>query len=321
MSKFELTPQGKRHFRALCVFAKHMLATEDIDPLYPVLRELQEGMSRDQALWHSFLYVAWYNLPSATAAFDLCPEPDERLLDLIDPSWPTGTERRANRGGKVIDHIRDYLDKVAEARGMQEPVYYNGIPHHGGCDLEQRHENWRVINDNIRSIWGNGRWAGYKHCEVLRRVNGSQLLEAPDAGHQFSTGPREGLHMLYGELAGQGKDLIDLLDEMTLDLQVRFARRGLEMDIEHVETILCNYKSLAKGKYYVGHDIDELQEQIETCFERGIISKRQRARLYDAREESLPANYLGELCGWEGVDKTRNKHFVRTGKIAIRKQS
>lgn len=319
MSEFELTPQGKSHFRALCVFAKHMLSSEDIDPLYPVMRELQRGMNREQALWHSFLYVAWYNLPSATAAFDLCPEPDERILNLIDKTWPTGTERRANRGGKVIPHIADYLKKINENQGMQEPVYYNGLVHHIGDTLEKRNDNWRVINANVRSIYMNGRWAGYKHLEILRRVNGSNLLEAPDAGHQFSTGPREGLHMLYGELEGEGKKAIETLDEMTLDLQRRFEDRGIPMDIEHVETILCNYKSLAKGKYAAGHDIDELQDQIEIAYKRGIISKRQRAKLYDAREEALPHHYLGELCGWQGVDKERNKHFVRTGKIIIRK--
>ena len=36
-------------------------------------------------------------------------------------------------------------------------------------------------------------------------------------------------------------------------------RRG----IEQVETILCDFHALAEGRYYVGHDIDQMQEQLD----------------------------------------------------------
>jgi len=272
----------------------------------------------------SFLYVAWYNLPSAWRAFNMMTYPMELMCNWIDPKWPTGTERRANRGGKVIEHIQDYFLKIAGSKN-QWSWYTEGLMPADKLGvysevLTELHDNWYVLNDRIQTLYMNGRWAGYKHCEVLQKVNGLPVT-APHMGHANSSGPREGLGMLYdtGGLENNSPDVIAELDMMSLDLVARLNEATeLDLEVEDVETILCNWKSMMKGKYYVGHDIDELQEQILRAVERGILSNQEARYLWRARKAVLPHEYLGELNGWEGVDKRRMKAYRESQTIEVR---
>ena len=311
-----MTDEGERLLPDLVRFGKGLIKSQDIDPLYPVLRDLVDGMGFEEAYWLQHLYVAWYNLPSGWRAWIDMPMPESFDPELIDPRWPTGTERRANRGGKVIAHLSSTIDTIdKDFEGDIVRFFTDGIfePE----DSYQPTVNWMVMNERLQGLYLNGRWAAYKQCEVLRRVM-DVPLEAPDMGMQFSSGPREGLAMLYGEVPGQTRGVINQLDAQARDLQERALAMGLEADIEELETVLCNFKSLRKGKYYIGHDIDELQEQIDVAIQRGILSVEQAEPLWQARREMLPEQYLGEIGGWHGVDKQRNQSYARTGKVLRR---
>jgi hypothetical protein len=319
--KHQLTAEGKERLPDLVRFGRHLLASGDIDPIYPILRSIHQErrFNEEQALWHSFLYVAWYHLPVGHAAFDWAPRSISKAaygkhIRNIGSTWPTGIERRSNRGGRVFTHIESFCHVTSHIPLSQ--WFRNGFV--TAPTLAKRNANWRMLNERLQAVWGNGRWAAYKHCEVLRRVH-DLPVEAPDMGHRFSSGPREGLATLYGPLEGQGEAVIAVLDGQGRDLQERLEKRGLTVDVEELETILCNWKSLLKGKYYVGHDIDELQEQINQAHERGIINDRQHNELFDARARALPHQYLGEEGGWEGIQKNRMVRYRDVRRIVIRK--
>lgn len=314
--KIELTEDGKDRLKDFVRFGKHLKSSSDIDPLYPILRSIivQHKMTEEQAYWFTFLYVAWYNVAVGYRAWLECPEPDPDILTLLDPSWPTGVERRASRGGRVREHIDSFL---TAADGYRIQTWFNRGLNADAFELEDQHANWRILNERLQTLRMNGRWAAYKHCEVLRRVH-YVMVQAPDMGNQFSSGPREGLAFLYGELDGQGPKVISRLDRQGLNLQRRVARLGLEVDIEELETILCNWKSVMKGKYYVGHDIDENQEQIHIAVEKGILTEEQADTLWIARQTTLPHEYLGELNGWNGVQKDRQTAYMKQRKIVRR---
>lgn len=305
----EMTSEGASRLPHFIQFGKHLIGSKDIDPVYPVLRRLERGLTEEQKLWMSFLYVGWYHLPVAAEVFDLFPEPNRDLLNYINPKFPTGIERRAHRGGNITKHLEDFFSKIESAGGIKW-YFTNGLYH------DDHRQNWMVMNERLQQIHGNGRWAAYKHCEILRRVH-HLPLEAPDMGNRFSSGPREGLATLYGPLEGQGDAVILTLDKQGLDLQRRLKKQGLAVDIEQLETILCNWKSLVKGKYYVGHDIDEMQEQIRRY---PFVNKATSRQLFSARKMALPRHYLGELNGWEGIDKQRMAAYRDRNKIVIRKK-
>lgn len=304
-------------------FGRHLIRSMDIDPVYPVLVKLHDQMDTEESYWHSLLYVGWYHLPVAHSAWLRWPRPrDKRMYTNRKwmeqaSKWPTGIERRSNRGGKVFQHLEAFC-KATDHVSLEQ-WFRTGMVK--APTLAKRHQNWRVLNERLQAIWGNGRWAAYKHCEILRRVHGLPV-EAPDMGHRHSSGPREGLETLYGPLEGQGEAVIAVLDARGRDLQKRLKEAGLRADIEELETILCNWKSLLKGKYYVGHDIDEMQEQLVQAEERGILTPDFAMDIWNARALALPAHYLGELGqpGWCGVQKSRQKRFLER-KIVIRKPS
>jgi hypothetical protein len=82
--------------------------------------------------------------------------------------------------------------------------------------------------------------------------------------------------------------------------------------METAETSLCDFYAMTRGRYYVGIDIDEMQEQLLR------VPSDLTKWAFKARYESLPHDYLGELNGWEGIDKARKSIYKNTREIAVR---
>lgn len=286
----------------LAQFARLQVESRDMDPLYPVLRELQRGLDPKQAIWHSLLYVAYYNVASSTLAFREHPR-----LDVVQgplAMLPTGVERRNLRGGRITPHTAA-LRECAHACGTIYRFVTEGL----GPD---KRENWRWIQYQLRRAWGNGRWAAYKTGEVLMKVNGLPL-QPTDMGNDFSSGPRWGLSLFYKPVEGDGRSAVRELDRQALDLQLRLREEhGVALPIEELETALCDFHSMVEGRYYPGHDIDQLQEQLLEAEER---HNQALTEVWRARRQALPNWTLGELNGWSGVRRELRKHYARTGLV------
>src|SRR5699024_10612347 len=78
------------------------VASCEIDPVYPVLRNLADawGLDFEQRAWLVFCHVIWYHPGSTLAGFQIAPTP-AALPDTEDGLWasglltlPCGTERR-----------------------------------------------------------------------------------------------------------------------------------------------------------------------------------------------------------------------------------
>jgi hypothetical protein len=300
----------KRRLADLTEFAGHQLRSKDMDPLYPVLEYLQRGMPAERALWHSMVYVAFYNIASSTQFFEACPEPDLLLLESVDAELfrlPTGIERRGLRGGTPMRrHLEHLVTLSASFKGFRPLLMAGGVT---------GRVSWWQLMASIQQIHGNGRWAAYKLAEILYRVHGFPT-EPADMGNAHSSGPRKGLSIIFGGDAPEGNDpaAIRLLDARGEYVLAVMRQAGLSIDIAQVETALCNFKSLYAGKYYVGHDIDEMQEVVN----HADLPRDTRVRLYAARRAALPEAYLGEAGGWHGVDKDRAKAYARGEGILIR---
>lgn len=288
-------------------FARAMIASRDLDPLYPVLAAVEDRVceTEEERLWLTALYLAYYHMSSALAAYRLMPSPDAPLPDALG-RFPTGIERRGLRGGKVVAHL-DHLAALAVAAGGLRRF----VAAPGWYDPAQPVRNYLRFWDVAQQPWGNGRWAAFKWAELLREVNGL-AFSAPDMRMAECTGPKECLAVLAGLRAA---DPVAAYDRAGEDLRDRLREReGLDLSWEELETVLCNFGSLLKGRYYVGHDIDELQERLDAPF----LDPADRDLLFTARREALPAAYLGELGGWHGVDADRKRVYASTGMIVTR---
>jgi hypothetical protein len=323
----------------LKLFAENLMSSRDIDPIYPVLRSLYDarGYTAEDALWCSILYVTFYNLPSALEArrrLGPSPELSHERIDRTELSdLPTGVERRGMRGaGKVAQYLHGLYDCIHEpvpsyrqanlTRHLPwsispiEPVRswlrrgelsWNFTPCERGYRVRTNYRNFRRRWD---AVPGNGRWSGFKLAEILRVVH-HMPYQAPDMDLEHSSGPKEGLQWLY---ATHQEDAT-VLNGLAEQFRFLMMRPNYDyLDWEVLETILCNMNSLGTGHYYVGHDIDEFQGQIE----RAALHKDDRRDLLIARREALPYAYLGEHHGWSGVQRNRLAAWRNRREVVLR---
>lgn len=318
-------------------FAHHHILSEDIDPAYPVLRQMRVLLLGDsepttngiweRSLWLTTLYLAYYNLPSAMIAFMRYPDPTPGTNMSVDTlKLPTGVERRGMRDPK---QLRMHLDSYYELVGRQQREWLTegwGFT----TDRQTRRDNYERFWTRAQEVYGNGRWAAFKWAELLKDVH-CYALEAPDMRLEFCSGPLDGLSRVTGvsktadvaTLNVAASSLARALDREWPDegrINIGPTATRPEMDWEGLETVLCDFNSMAKGHYYVGHDIDSMQSQIETALSMDLPAgvKDGVRLLWRARRQSLPLHYLGEVNGWSGPDRARASLYARRRIIVVR---
>lgn len=281
------------------------VSSGDIDPVYPVLERVADAWDLDleQRAWLVVLHVTWYQPGATLAAFAAAPTPRAlpASFDGLESAgmlgWPTGVERRGHRSRAVLAR---YLLTLRD-------VFRDGVGPVYGYDPSAM--PWDRLNARIAAVPGNGRWAAYKTAEMLQKVAGWPT-QATDAGHRYSSGPRKGLAVLLPGVPAQGAQspaAIARLDAMTDDL----ARRLGETDVAQVETSLCDFYSLYKGGYYLGHDIDSML----ASFRHPALAPLIPPEAFDARAASFDPRFLGEVEGWDGVRTGLKRRYAETGQL------
>lgn len=312
MEAIEPRPENAQLMDDLARFARYQLATRDIDPVYPVLRALYGAhpeWSREMRLWHTLLYVAYYNLPSSYRAFQHVSTPENvHLIPFDILRLPTGIERRGLRGGfHMQEHLYDLAQRWRASGHNLEAMLTQGF----GTDPCV---NWERLQWTLRLIKYNGRWAAYKTGEILMKVHDFNV-EPTDMGMAFSSGPRWGLAQFFGPMEGNDPETIDHLNQEAEVLHnYLMSEYGMIIGIEELETVLCDFHSLSSGRYYVGKDIDEMQEQIHAQ----ETPTRRFTELWQARRAALPPRYLGECHGRSGIDRERLKAYRDRAEIVVR---
>lgn len=284
-----------------------MISSWDLDPVYPVLHELVEPLPFNQQVWHAYLYLAYYNVVSARRAFLLQPEPGE--LPAVCDEFPCATERRMLRGGKVRDHVHGMLravkgDPCRLFAGLAED------PRTAGLELD----------DRIKAIKYNGRWASYKWGDLSRYVLGVPVA-ADGMGADEATGPCDGMGVLFGmpRAEARAKKMAQAWEDRAVNLAEELtARLGYPVAVDQVETLLCDFHSLVDGAYYCGHDIDLMLWNLLKIDRADGLTQQAFDDVMAARHEALPHNYLGELHGWDRPDPKLMRAYKDRGEIVHR---
>lgn len=288
-------------FKDFCAFACGQLASGDIDPTYPVLKRFYrvEKLSREQALWRTVLYLAWYDLGSAERIWRKYPNPflptDSEVRGLS-----TGTERRSFRGNtKVLDFLGALLSRASLEGGSLEKWVDSFF-------VDDPTKGWDRAREELQELAFAGPWASYKWADLLKHVHDAPITASDIGvgGRGETAGPIPGMVRLTGlpwqECANDVKKQVALL-KRAQDAGVPF--NGLDQ----LETALCDFNSLCKGGYYVGHDIDTQMKHLEHVKDRG---------LWDARVV-FEDRFRGEVSGgWFGVRKEL-KTLYRDQKVLI----
>jgi len=305
-----LDPEQWPWWDSFSAFAKRQLETRDYDPFHPMLWKLQEGMNREESLWSSFLYMAFYSMGSSYCAWST-NKPLAKLPDHAD-GWHIGLQRRNLRASSVVKHVEDMSIKARKAGGI-EAWLTEGFT----SDLKG---NWRLLIEKLESVWGNGRWAAYTTAELFQKANNLEV-EPACMGLDGATGPRKGLIKLSGlgadadleTLEAYGDALVAKMRQIHPDPGIPWARHGY--DYAMVESTLCDFYGLTQGRYYVGRDIDRIAGRMVAQQDRVDIDLKP---VWDARAQMFPKYLLTEerKVTPVGVDWTRAKVFKNQGIIA-----
>lgn len=307
---------------ALATFAGAMVRTQDLDPLYPILRRLNEQDGHepgsDEAMKRSVVYTAFYNIAAAECVVEAAKH-DKSAVVARQLAGRAGTERR---GLRTPDFMVFHLNSIG-IRARDAGGFTPWLQQHWTEESTPK-ERWELATEVLLAVPYNGRWAAYKTCDILAEVHGWPM-EAPDAGHRFSSGPREGLLLLQAQTGhtflpdlpehnDQSQGAIERLDRATETVQHELWRRDVPMKMSEVETILCNWKALVSGRYYIGHDVDEMLGQVLSLPQTGEYASV-RSRLLKARRATFMPELLGEQLGWIGVRKELMGTYAWTGEL------
>lgn len=280
-------------------FAKAQIASGDLDPTYPLLKAIHGGSGVDErtAIWRTLLFVAVYHLGSAEQLWAAVPTfkdvigLPERLKRM---NLPTGTERRCFRGQPAP--LAQHITAMAMA-GLPEQL----------LALRAQHKSvflWRAIRETFQAIPFAGPWSSYKLADLLKHVHGFEA-DAPDlgiGGGGESAGPIPGLVRLTGRPWREAASDVSL----HMRLRTRAVEEGVPFQgLDQLETALCDFNSLCKGSYYVGHDIDDQMTKLN-----GLS-----LRWWDARRRLFPESFLGECNGYFGVRSSLKREYVDNNRL------
>jgi hypothetical protein len=137
-----------------------------------------------------------------------------------------------------------------------------------------------------------GPWSSYKFADLLAHVHG-QPITANDlgiGGGGETAGPIPGMTLVTGSDWRRCSRDVGLQRELLGEAR----HRGVGFSgLDQLETSLCDYNSLVRGRYYLGHDIDQQMSALE---------RAGSPALWEARAV-FPDAYRGELHDWFGVRK------------------
>jgi hypothetical protein len=295
------------YFDDFMLFTQYMIEQRDPDPTYEVLRARFDNIpDHEEQLWYVLIYVAWYNLANGEWFWQQTHDDPSKMLNYSADhlmEYPTGTPRRNLRGGvNMRAHVRSLLD-LREKYGS----FRSWLTHEFTTDEDL---NTRIVYSAIKEAWGNGTWAAYKIAEILNKVLGYPVRISDMGGSNgdlVAATPKKGLELLYGTLR-TAKEFRDA----SFDI---FGKQSFTNDIAVLESVISEFYKCATGRSYVGLVTDVILQAIND-----IPHGREEVRpvLYEARKRVLPNYGLGELNGWDGVDKNRSLLYYYTKKILRR---
>ena len=284
----------KRLWKSFLRFSKFQLRSRDVDPTYPVLKKYYKlrGLNSEERLWFTFIFCAYYDVGSAEKFFNERPKPKHIGKSLA--ALPTGVERRGMRGENGGKLVKRHLNAVVEHRSLI-PIEY-ASPKKGWTMVREWYED---------ALPFTGPWSSYKFADLMRNVHGVDIT-APDfgvGGGGKIAGPVAGL------VALTGRDLKECATNLDMHRELyKIAKEEVDYDgMEEMETCLCDFNSAMHGRYYIGHDIDQMQAQ--------LIGAGASRTMYKARGLVINELYLGEKNGWEGPRKHLNKLYVEKKKF------
>lgn len=238
-------------------FAKDLITTQDLDPVYTVLHHAKFP---DEKL-HRWLVAYWcfYHVGTASVLSEIKDKDFWMVLrDMtVGTVYPRGTERRHFRGENALKSVADLSNRAATPTELIHNLIY-----------QNKSLDALAVMSRIEEWNGFGPWIAFKVSDMLERLGIAEVKFKPEYIFNMFASPRQGADLFYkNHLIGQNETespLTFVYTELKTYLAHYSAPPGFErpINIQEIETVLCKYKSALSGHYNVGKDIKEIKHAL-----------------------------------------------------------
>jgi hypothetical protein len=290
-----------------------MVEVGDMDPAYPILLYVASRyeLNMEQRYWLAFLYAACYCVP--TAFYILSEFPDAENVDVgrLERWWTANrervvfqTDRRWIRSrNQFVDHFISYRDHIGDM--SQEERFATFL-------ADTPEETYKQAYKYMLNVYQLGRYSMFLYLEAVHAMTAFPMM--PDGlDLRNSQSSRNGLCFAMNRdewLRGHdyGKGPLDAEAYTTLSIDFN---RLLEMmaplqpadasNVWSVETSLCAYKKIHRGKRYVGYYIDRQYDEIAKM-QGNVPDGVDWQPLWDFRQVHFEQPWLREFREVTGID-------------------
>ncbi len=280
-------------------FGRHLLETNDLDPIYEALVRANfgaVGLRRWCLAYWTFYSAATasYIAEAETAegywerfkAAAICVEPDPVGGPWPTPTgkrWPRGHERRHMRGQNAVNC---YMDLRARYPLDPERFLDYCVPGPTTC---------KAVMKRVQEHTQFGPWIGFKVADMTERVLGIPV-DFTEAEVFMFKDPKEAALLFYKDGLGRFyKKGRRKNSEEAIQLAVNWLKTSLghlpappghdrPVGIQEVETVLCKWKSHMNGHYPENNDTIEIREGLKPWLPHSEYARR----FLDAMPEVTP---------------------------------
>lgn len=246
-------------------FGKHLLDTNDLDPVYVAL--VRAALPKTQLHRWLLSYTMFYHCGVASYMSELESADfwevatTAAINEQEAPNggrWPRGSERRHYRGQQAVRSVEELRERYPAPEDFM--TYVAGA---GG--------SFHEVSKRAQSHRGYGPWIGFKLADLVDRVLGIPV-EFDNAAVFMFKDPEKSAMMLWERRQGQPnarpkrEAALKAITDYLLDYFKDYDAPPLydrKVNIQEVETILCKWKSHMNGHYPEYNDIDDLLGGLE----------------------------------------------------------
>jgi len=235
-------------------FGKRLIITGDLDPVYNMLHG--SGLSWEYKARWCLAYWYYYHVGIAAAIADY-DDPNEYYGAMLEIAKQTGgkrgAERRHFRGSKAVRTV-NALSHIGTPEEIVRWIF--------------KTQKYEECSKRVRSLPMCGTWIAWKICDMGERCLGYPV-DFSSASLAMYRDPKQGAALLkYRDWKAPitPEEVKAVSDEIIRELCLFKAPPDdcRNINIQESETVLCKFKSYWKGHYYVGKDIHDIHEAIDT---------------------------------------------------------
>lgn len=327
-----LIPNDLGHPWRLNKFVEYQHKVPPIGPSTYLELSKRWGLNEDECLM-----LAWYNSMSycEVTAAHLLQELDYKTIrgTTVNHFWVDNKENlifaSARRYVKNMDWFEPLMDTFMRDIKRQPRLWLEKI-----ADSNDPKERYKNVYKHMMKWKFMGRFSVELFMDALVQMSREGYLSLEFEGEEFDW--RKGsnitsgmLNMFYqDELADKydkegliDEETVSILEDLITEVQKAVKKQYPEQDvgISVVTPKMCSWRNLFKGRRYGGYHHDRQLEQL-THYQNVYRHNGLWDELFKLRKDIFDPVLLGEVGGWKGIRKERNKLWLNHGLTGVEEE-